>query len=174
MIKHSDQFKREVVDEYLEGMLGYRRLAARHNIASPTVRRWVAAFRIHGDDGLRRKVASYSATFKLSVLEHMWENGLTYNQAAATFNIRNPTSVGIWDRRYTEGGLEALALQPRTLSKLNNMKAPSSKPDAKPDSERSRDDLLAELEYLRMENVVLKKLQALVQAQKKDAPKKRK
>jgi transposase len=174
MIKHTDQFKREVVDEYLEGMLGFRRLAARHNIASPTVRRWVSAFRLHGDDGLRRKVERYTAAFKLSVLEHMWENALTYNQAAAVFNIRNPTSVGIWDRRYSDGGFEALAHQPRTLSKINNMKVPTSKPDAKPDGERSRDDLLEELEYLRMENVVLKKLQALVQAQKKDAPKKRK
>ena len=53
------------------------------------------------------------------------------------------------------------------------MKKPSTKPD-KPDAERTRDELLKENEYLRMEVEVLKKLQALVQAQKLAATKKRK
>jgi transposase len=54
------------------------------------------------------------------------------------------------------------------------MKAPISKPEPKSDQERSREELLKELEYLRMENEVLKKLQALAQARKAAAPKKRK
>lgn len=175
MIKHTEQFKRQVVDHYLVGTMGYRRVAAEHGIAPSMVRRWVQAFRMHGADGLRRKVERYSTSFKLSVLQHIWDNALTYNQAAAAFNVRNPTSIGIWDSRYREGGVGALALQPRSLANRQNMKAPTTKPDvAKSDEERSREDLLKELDYLRMENEVLKKLQALVQAQKKAAPKKRK
>jgi transposase len=122
-------------------------------------------------DGLRRKVARYDAEFKLTVLQYMWDNGLSNRQAAARFNVRNPTSIGIWDSRYSEGGMAALA---RPRNKVLNMKALPPKPDPQPDQERSREDLLKELAYLRMENEVLKKLQALAQARKAPAPKKRK
>lgn len=55
------------------------------------------------------------------------------------------------------------------------MPGSTAKPEKPSDNEaRSRDDLLAELEHLRMENAYLKKLQALVQARPKQAsPKKR-
>jgi transposase len=55
------------------------------------------------------------------------------------------------------------------------MSVAPSQPESKPDDEKSREDLQAELDYLRMENAYLKKLQALVQARPKPAsPKKRK
>jgi len=171
MIKYTEQFKLEVVQHYLRGAMGYGRLGAHYGVASPHIRQWVSAYRLHGLEGLRRKVTRYDAAFKLTVLQHMWDNGLSNRQAAAHFNVRNPTSVGMWDSLYREGGMAALA-PPRR--KTQPMKAPISKPEQKSDQERSREELLKELEYLRMENEVLKKLQALVQARKAAAPKKRK
>jgi transposase len=172
MIKYTEQFKLKVVKHYLKGPMGYGRLAAHYGVVSPDIRKWVAAYRLHGTEGLRRKVTRYDANFKLSVLQYMWENGLSNRQAAAHFNVRNPTSVGMWDSRYREGGMAGLARSRK--EEALNMKAPSAKPDPKPDQERSREDLVKELEYLRMENEVLKKLQALAQARKAPAPKKRK
>lgn len=170
MIKYTEQFKLKVVKHYLKGTMGYSRLSTHYQVASPHIRQWVAAYRLHGMAGLARKVTRYDAKFKLSVLQHMWDNGLSNRQAAAHFNVRNPTSVGIWDSRYREGGMAALARPQKEVK----MKAPTAKPEPKPDQERSREDLLKELEYLRMENEVLKKLQALAQARKAPAPKKRK
>jgi transposase len=170
MIKYTEQFKLKVVKHYLKGPMGYGRLSAHYGVASPHIRNWVASYRLHGKDGLRRKVARYDAGFKLSVLRHMWENGLSNRQAAAHFNVRNPTSIENWERRYREGGMAALVRPIHVLK----MKAPTTKPEPKPDHERSREDLLKELEYLRMENEVLKKLEALAQARKASAPKKRK
>lgn len=171
MIKYTEQFKLRVVKHYLKGPMGYGRLGANYGVAAPHIRNWVAAYRLHGKDGLRRKVTRYNAQFKLSVLQHMWDNGLSNRQAAAHFNVRNPTSVGIWDNLYREGGLAALA---RSRTQALNMKSPTARPEPKPDAERSREDLLKELEHLRMENEVLKKLQALAQARKAPASKKRK
>jgi transposase len=174
VIKHSEQFKLKVVEHYLVGTMGYTLVAAQHGIVASMVRRWVAAYRLHGTNGLCRKVQRYTATFKLSVLQHMWENALTYNQTAAAFNIRNPTSVGIWNSRYREGGFEALARQSRNIPEDQRVKASTPSDNDKPDDQRSREELMKELAYLRMENEVLKKLQALVQERKKLAPKKRK
>lgn len=56
------------------------------------------------------------------------------------------------------------------------MATPTTKPETIPDDDkRSREDLVAELNHLRMENAYLKKLRALIQAkQKATPPKKRK
>lgn len=173
MIKYSEQFKLSVVEHYLTGAVGFKNVARQHGVAAPMVRRWVARYRLHGMAGLSRKVSRYSADFKLSVLKHMWENSLSYTQTAAVFNIRSTVSVSIWEERFRRGDFEALE-RPRGR-KPKKMDTPQSKPEPAPDdAARSREDLQAELDYLRAENAYLKKLQALVQAKNKPiAPKKR-
>ena len=172
-MKYTEQFKIQVVNDYLAGTAGFKSIARQHGLAAPVVRRWVAWYRLHGVDGLSKKPRSYSAEFKLSVLQRMWDNSLSQTQVAAVFNIGNSTSIGIWERRYLDGGIEALSRPPRT--KRENMDAPTSKPVPTPsDDERTRDELLDELLDLRAEVAYLKKLEALVQAKKKAALKKRK
>lgn len=172
MVKYTKRFKLKVIKHYLKGNIGFNRLAAHHGITAPMIRRWVAAYRLHGDESFRRQQGHYEAEFKLSVLQHMWENGLSANQTAAVFNIPNPTSIRIWVKRYEEGGSEALARK-RTAAPLD-MSAPTSKPDSKPEKELTREELLKRVKYLEMEVVVLKKLEALIQADKAAALKKRK
>ena len=173
MMKYTEQFKIQVVNDYLAGTAGFKSIARQHGLAAPVVRRWVAWYRLHGVDGLSKKPRSYSAEFKLSVLQHMWDNSLSQTQVAAVFNIGNLTSIGIWERRYRDGGVEALAPPPRT--KRENMQVPTAQPDPKPtDQERSRDELLTEVVRLRAEVAYLKKLEALVRARKKAALQKRK
>lgn len=172
MIKHTEQFKLAVIDRYLAGLEGYRLVGRHFGIAPAMVRRWVSWFRQSGVAGLTSNTRSFTAEFKLRVLEHMWDNSLSQTRAALIFNVRNTASIGIWERRYLSGGLEALAAS--TKRKSVPMNAPTSKPplpsQGKP---RSQEDLLAELEHLRMENAVLKKFQALAQSKKKAAAQKK-
>lgn len=171
MIKYTEQFKRKIVKQYLNGKLGFKRVAARHGLTAPMIRRWVAAYRIHGNDALCKKRAHYSASFKVSVLQHMWDNALSKNQTAAHFNIRNATSIGIWEKRYRVGGIEALVPAPKIAPTMPDPKPPQQNTPAE---QRTLEEVLKENEALRMEVEVLKKLQALVQAQKANAPQKRK
>jgi len=165
MTKYNEQFKLEVVQDYLaSGSAGLRAVAQRHGIPSHfTVRKWVLAYQIHGNVGQSRKRRQYSAQFKLSVLEHMWENHLSMIQTAAEFDIRDHGMVGRWEHAYRDGGVEALA--PRPKGQFNSMATPAPKPDSPPDDDkRSREQLLDEIQQLRMELAYTKKLQALVQA----------
>lgn len=166
MIKYSEQYKLTVIEYYLTGLAGYRNVGHHFGLAPAIVRRWVLWYRNHGLAGLSRQTSSYSPEFKLSVLQHMWDNSLSQTQVAAVFNIRSTVSIGTWERRFHNGGIEALARTSRRApAKLN---APTSKPPSSAnDQERSREDILAELDQLRMEVAVLKKLQALAQAKKK-------
>ena len=174
MSKYTEQFKHTVVQDYLSGRGGYRALSQRHGMANRSlVERWVMAYRFHGDAGLREKRSRYDADFKLSVLQHMWENRLSITQAAAQFDIRRHSTVGTWERAYREGGVKALTLLP--TRRVKKIPIPTKPVVPAGEDTRSREELLAELDYLRMENAVLKKLDALVQARQKSAtPKKRK
>lgn len=173
MIKHSEQFKLSVVKRYLDGLEGYRRVGSHFGLAPAIVRRWVSRYKLYGAAGLARRVGRFSAEFKLSVLQHMWHNSLSQTRVALLFDVRNTASIGIWETRYRSGGIDALA--PPSRQEPDKMDAPTAEltPPAD-DSQRTREQLLAEVEYLRMEIAVLKKFQALDQLKKKKtAPKKR-
>lgn len=159
MSKYSEQFKLSVIEYYLTGLAGYRNVGHHFGLAPAMVRRWVLWYRTHGLAGLSKQHSSHSPEFKLSVLQHMWDNSLSQTQVAAVFNISGSTSIGRWERCFHSGGIEALARHsPRKSSQLV---APTSKPEPLVnDQERSREDILAELNHLRMELAVLKKLQA--------------
>jgi transposase len=172
MTKYNEQFRLQVVQHYLHGPDGYRATGAHFGLDDKMVKRWVDWFQAHGIEGLKKKYAVYSAHFKLSVLQHIWDNELSYAQAGALFNIRNPGILSVWERAYRDGGIDAL--EPRPRGKPKKMAAPTTKPEPTGDDEkRTREDLLVELQHLRMENAYLKKLRALVQAQQKATPPKK-
>lgn len=172
MTKYNEQFKLAVVQQYLTGPAGLKAIGREHGLDHVTVKRWVDWYRVHGLDGLKKKFSHYSAEFKLSVLQHMWDNELSKGDTATAFNIRNPAILSVWERNYRSAGLDALLPRPR--GKPKQMAAPTNKPAPPPDDEnRPRDELLAELNHLRMENAYLKKLRALVQAQQKAIPPKK-
>ncbi|WP_425351067.1 IS3 family transposase [Mesorhizobium sanjuanii] len=164
MSRHSESLKRSVVELYLGGEESYASTGAAYDVDAATVRKWVALYRAHGDAGLSRKSSRYDAEFKLSVLARMWNDGLSHRQAAALFNIRNAGCLSDWEQRHKRGGLEALIPRPRgrrrTMPKPPAPE-PSGLPDAHNDEAKGREALLAELNYLRMENAYLKKLEAL-------------
>ena len=171
MGKYTTEIKLAVVKKYLDGGIGYHRLSAREGIPAIVIRRWVDAYRLHGDEAFRRRGEHYSLELKLSVLRHMWDNAFSINHTAAVFNIPNPDSIRTWARRYGEGGSKALG---RIVRAVPHMPARVPPPDDRPADELTREELLKRVRHLQMEVAVLKKLEALAQAKKAAAPKKRK
>ena len=163
MTKHNEQFKLSLVQEYLTGLKGFKAIASEHGLHYSMLKRWVRLYQIHGLAGLSKKHTDYDAEYRLKVLQHMWEHTLSYGEVAAVFNIRSMGCIGQWERCYHTGGIEALA--PRSRGRPKTMPTSPDHRPALPATEdvRSREDLQAEVNYLRMEVAYLKKLQALVQ-----------
>lgn len=116
---------------------------------------WVKLVELHGVKGLeRRAYTTYSGQFKVNVIRYMHDNHLSCHAASIHFNL-SKTQVQRWERIYFEEGAEALSLERRGRSRKG---MPKKKKDFV-----EHDDLMKELEYLRMENDYLKKLKALVQ-----------
>lgn len=177
MSRYTEQQKLRVVEEYLSGSAGLLRVARLHGVDVSALRSWVAAYRLHGKAGLKKKPSgrgsAYSPEFKLSVLEKMRCEGMSYRQVAALFDIRRFDIIGAWERQYEDGGIDALI--PKSKGGGRRMSV-SPKPEQAaliPESDaRTRSELLEELNALRMENAYLKKLNALVQANKAAAQRK--
>lgn len=87
----------------------------------------------------------------------MNENGTSFRETAAIFNVSSDATIGKWLKIVETQGIDAL--QPRKRERL-----PMEKEVKKMKfGEYSKEALLAENERLRMENDYLKKLNALVQ-----------
>ncbi|WP_018919082.1 helix-turn-helix domain-containing protein, partial [Vreelandella zhanjiangensis] len=77
MAKYNEAFKLLVVQSYVEGQHGYKRLAKQYGLDHAIVRRWVKSYEQHGLSGLQKKFSHYSAEFKLAVLQQMRQEELS-------------------------------------------------------------------------------------------------
>lgn len=165
MGRYSDQAKIAAAKDYCKGHLGLKEVAGRHGVNVASLRLWAAAYRIHGAPGVRTKNRKfYSAEFKLAVLQRMRSEKLSRRQAAALFNVRRHDMIGVWQRAYDSGGVAALRPTAEfrgesMVEKSEDERAGKKRTDDKP----TRQELLDELQQLRMENAYLKKLKALAQ-----------
>jgi transposase len=165
--KFDGRFKGKVVREYLSGKGGYKLLAAKSGIAESMVRRWVSAYRHHGDAGLVRQRGAYTLEFKLEVLHRRVAEDLSYRELAAIYNIGNPHSIAMWQQQQARGRL-------RSSKRMNPSGQHISMPEKKKTSSHSlqaerpekSEHLLRENQRLRAEVAYLKKLNALVLAKK--------
>ena len=89
----------------------------------------------------------------------MHNNHLSLFQTAVKFGIPTDTTVGKWERIYYEEGPQGLYRDNRG----RKSKMSSNKPRKVKFAKETEEDLIAEVQRLRMENEYLKKLNALVQ-----------
>lgn len=167
MSKYDLEFKLSVVRHYQLGVDGRRLTAKRFGINDSMVRKWVLAYEHHGLEGLTDNSVSYTPEFKESVVRHKHKHHLSPREVAARFKIPSFSTVLVWERRYHKGGVQSLTNKP---GRKKNMSKPPRPPASKPLEKMSKEEMLAELEHLRMENAYLKKLKALIQQEKESAP----
>ena len=157
MTKFSTDFKLSVVKFYLENNVSKHEIAKQFGVIKSEVIKWIALYENHGESGLRPRYTNYSQEFKIDVLNYMNENGTSFRETAAIFNISSDATSGNWLKIVETQRVEAQ--QPRKKGRL-----PMEKDVKKMKFvEDSKEALLAENERLRMENDYLKKLNALVQ-----------
>lgn len=100
----------------------------------------------------------------MDVIEYLYNTNSSARQTAAHFNIASYTTVCNWKRIYLKKGRDAL-LQCGQGIKRKMKNKPIEHPSKFESNEN--EDLIAELQRLRMENEYLKKLNALVQEREK-------
>ncbi|EOX18450.1 transposase family protein [Enterococcus cecorum] len=169
MSKYSFEFKKQVVNAYLNGEGGYTYLANKFGIPSDnTVKLWVDNYNAFGDEGLKRsrKKDFYSFEKKLSIVELYLSSEISYQDLALQEGITNPSMITNWVSRFRAAGPDAL--RPRKKGRKKTLNTTNGNTQNKPVEESSVDtsaehvkELEEELLKLRIENAFLKELRRL-------------
>ena len=88
----------------------------------------------------------YTPEFKIKVVETMHKEKLSYRETARQFDIPN-SRVTAWERIYLEEGAEGLYAERR-----------GRKSTGRPPKIKKEEDLIAEVQRLRAENVISKQI----------------
>jgi len=167
--KYNYEFKKKVVQAYLDGKGSYEYLAKQYNIPNKhQIRVWVNAYKEFGNEGLIRskKNKNYSFQFKLSVVKLYLSSEVSYQELALSQGINNPSLITRWVNDFRIAGPDALRPKKKGRKKtlgINKKKDSAKGIDEKPvdnSAERIK-ELEDELLKLRIENAYLKELRRL-------------
>lgn len=163
-VKYNYEFKLRCVEDVLKKHQSLIGTAKANDIALTGLKWWIRCYIAFGNEGLLpiQKNRNYSLSFKLKVLQAIEKKRLSLSTACLTFNIPARSTIISWQRRYAQEGLAGLEHKPkgRPISMtVKRKKKKSNQPLSR------EEELLRELEYLRAENEILKKFNALVQAE---------
>ena len=169
MAKHSFEFKKKVVLEYLDGKGGMPYLSKKYGLGSDSqLHKWINAYNAFGDEGLMRsrKQTKYSFEKKISVVELYLSSEISYQDLAIQEGINNPSMIANWVNRFRAAGPDAL--KSRKKGRKKTLDKPKIDIKAQEAEERIVDtsaeyvrELEDELLKLRIENAFLKELRRL-------------
>jgi transposase len=165
-VRYDAAFKLECVKLVLEKHYSCNYVSKQKGLNESNIRKWVRFYKQYGSIGLLpRKNQSYSVAFKLKVLKAIDNNSLSLRTASVKFNIPDTSIILKWKKDFTTFGL--VGLQPKTKGRPTFMDTNKRKKRKSDKLLTREEELLLENEALRCENELLKKLQALIQAEEK-------
>mgnify|MGYP001072196688 CR=1 FL=1 len=169
MAKYSFEFKKKIVQEYLNGEGGYMYLAKKYQIGGHyQLEKWVQTYKEFGNEGLMRsrQKNNYSFQFKLSMVELYLSSEVSYQELALSQGISNPSLIVKWVNDFRIAGPDAL--RPKKKGRKKTLDIRECKKPSKYDGEKPVDtsaehvkELEDELLKLRIENAYLKELRRL-------------
>lgn len=164
-VKYSYKFKLQCVNEVLKKHQGTALVARKRKIHLSQLHKWINQYNEYGKAGLKPKTKNtiYSGSFKLKVVLLIKQNTISLTVASLKYNIPSVSTLMSWIRKYDQHGAEILYKETRGKPKSMQLKRSSNKAN-KPITRE--EELLKEIELLKAENALLKKLQALIQAEK--------
>lgn len=111
MAKYSFEFKKHAVQSYLNGEGSYAFLAKKFGMPpGRDIRKWVNAYKVFGDEGLRRSRSNqkYTFDFKMSVVELYLSSEISFQDLALSAGITNPVTITKWVNDFRIAGPVAL------------------------------------------------------------------
>lgn len=168
--KYNYAFRLQCVEAVLKENRAVSEVAAEKGFDRTNLRLWLSFYQKYGPSGLVSDGKQcFDPAFKLKVLKAIDNDRLSLREACVKFNVRSESVIINWQRAYESQGEAGLTAKPKGRPK--KMKPPIKRKSKKSSKPLTREDeLLLENEYLRAENELLKKLQALVQPSKKRKP----
>lgn len=166
--KYKTEFKLKLIKEH-EGGASINSLSKHWDVSTSQIRKWIDQYNTLGLPGISRKAnRQYHEAFKLKVVQSYLQKELSLRDCCLHFGIPSIGIVSSWVQAYQRLGTKGLMSQPKGRKAVKE-----KKPRIKTDKPLTRlEELEKENLYLRAENELLKKLEALAQ-NKETTPKKK-
>ena len=162
-VKYDYTLKLKCVKLVIEKGYSLEAVSNKESVYKSNIRRWVSSYIEYGIIGLLpQKNRAYTLDFKQKVLQSIDRDSLSLREARLKFNIPSDSIIVKWKRDFANFGLEGLTSKLKGRPASMNFKRKQRKTE-KPLTRE--EELLKELEYLKAENEILKKFNALVQAE---------
>lgn len=167
MTKYSTKLKIKIVSQYLNNENSIKGLSKEYGIVYGLINSWIDLAKAQGLAALKTKHAkqAYTLQFKLNVVRYYLTNDIGVSKTAARFNL-NASQVFVWTKRFKEQGIAGLLNKQRgrpdrTMPRKKRKKtAKKLKLSEKQRYEEKITEQAAEIERLKVENLVLKKVAA--------------
>lgn len=159
MVKYSYELKRQVIQDYLDGFGGYKKLAQKYGLPTKSIiLQWLNVYEHYGFEGLeiKRKKRTYSREFKLNAVKCYLTKELSYREIANQLDIDAPTLLTAWVLKYNKYGANAF----KNNGKRKNIKPMPKEQPKKIENQRIR-ELEIELRKAKIEIDCLKELRRL-------------
>ena len=98
--KHPYSVRLQVVAKVLCEHLPLRTTGKMFDVNPRQVKYWVSLYSRYGEEGLRMQHRYYPVDFKYKVLQDVFENHLSLQEAALKYGIPSPSTVLMWQRKY--------------------------------------------------------------------------
>jgi transposase len=169
MAKYSYEFKKEIVNAYMNNEGGIKFLGNKYGVKSyRNILTWVNNFKSFGDKGLMRsrKKEEYTFEFKLHVVELYLTTEVSYQELALSVGINNPPLITKWVNDFRIAGPDALRAKSKGRKKsMNRFKNSPTNEHFTVESVDTSAEHIKQLEdellKLRIENAYLKELRRL-------------
>lgn len=152
--KHTQKERQQAVRLFRDGH-GAVFVANRLGIPKQTVRQWSIKYATFGSKGVLnvgKKYTVYSYELKLRAVQAVVDEGKSRSQVMKEFRIVSVAPLDRWCRQYRQGGADALLPKPKG-------RRPGT--PNKPKILTREEELQERINYLEMENAILKKFHAL-------------
>lgn len=165
--KYDYKFRLRCVELVLKKGQSISHVAKENGFNKSNLRLWLLFYEQYGNEGLKARVKQqYDVSFKQKVLRTIDKELLSLREACVRFNIPSESIIISWRKAYELDGHSGLIAKPK--GRPPKMNLPIKRKPRKSSPPLSREEeLLKENEYLKAQNELLKKLQALVQTDKK-------
>lgn len=169
--KYDYAFRLRCVEAVLKQHCSIKSVARENGFNESNLRLWLGFYEAYGPMGLKQcRKQHYDTTFKLKVLKAIAKDALSLRAACVRFNIPNDSVIVQWRKNYNLNGFAGLAAKARGRPPKILMPPIKRKPRKSSKPLTREEELLLEIEALKAENELLKKLQALAQAKRKQKP----
>lgn len=136
-------------------------VSVEYGVCSSLIRYWSMVYRLNDSEAFTHRQKPYTVEFKHYALETMKRKQWSLGYTSAFFDLSSPGVLFQWQTLYARKGILRLTSQNRGRPHVTKHSF-----NSKPSEQMTEKELREELEYLRAENAVLKKLEALAQAKK--------